>query len=165
MNPRMKCVLAFTLGAFGLILGTAPPVAAQRTSLPASLTTPSAEPAVISNQLRTALQLERKTLAGLEAASSNGETPIDETVIQFARDGYVLIRAAKHGLELRQATQKIPDPLIGVTLKRVDQAWNLSRIPVDKYSWGIPRGDYLSQSIPALGQAIRLLDQVLVVLP
>lgn len=165
MTPRVKLRLVLTLGALIVSLGGAPQVGAQKTSLPASVITPSPQPAVISRQLKLAQQLARKSLAGLEATSSDEATPIDESVIQAARDTYVLIRAARHGMELSQSTRKFPDPVMDLTFKRVTQAWDLARIPVDKYSWGIARGDYLRQSIPALSQVVRLLDQTLVTMP
>jgi len=90
---------------------------------------------------------------------------LSASVIQAARDTYVLIRAARHGMELAKSAQTFPDPVLDLTLKRVTQAWDLSRIPVDEYSWGIPRVDYRGQSIPALSQSMRLLDQALVMMP
>jgi hypothetical protein len=169
MTQRWRWNHAIALGSLGFILGLVLPAGAQTSSLPANVITPSSQSAVISNQLRLAKQLGGKALAGLQATSSDDAIPIDPTVIQAARDTYVLIRAARHGMELSKEEQNLkhrpPDPVLDLTFKRVTQAWDLSRIPVDKYSWGIPRADYLSQSIPALSQAIRLLDQALVMMP
>jgi hypothetical protein len=165
MTPRVKLRLVLTLGALLVALGGAPQAEAQKTSLPASVITPSPQQATISRQLKLAQQLARKALAGLEATSSDDAMPIDESVIQAARDTYVLIRAARHGMELSQSNRKLPDPVMDLSFKRVTQAWDLARIPVDKYSWGLSRADYLRESIPALSQAVRLLDQALVMMP
>ena len=165
MTQRRRWNQAIAVGSLAFILGWILPAGAQTSSLPTSVITPSPQSSVISNQLRLAKQLGGKALAGLQAARSDGAIPIEPSVIQAARDTYVLIRAARHGIELAKSAQKFPDPVLDFTFKRVTQAWDLSRIPVDKYSWGIPRADYLRQSIPALSQAMRLLDQALAVMP
>jgi hypothetical protein len=165
MTTRLKLRLVLMLAALMLSLGGAQQAEAQKTSLPASVITPSPQPAVISRQLKLAQQLARKALAGLEATSSDDAVPIDESVIQAARDTYVLIRAARHGMELAKETRRFPDPVMDLTFKRVTQAWDLARIPSDQYSWGNTRAEYLRKSIPALSQAVRLLDQVLVTMP
>jgi hypothetical protein len=165
MTPRVELRLILILGALLIGLGGAPQAEAQKTSLPASVINPSPQQAVISRQLKLAQQLARKALAGFEATSSDDATPIDESVIQAARDTYVLIRAARHGMELAKETSRFPDPVMDLTFKRVTEAWHLARLPVDKYSWGLSRADYLRESIPALSQAVRLLDQALVMMP
>jgi hypothetical protein len=147
------------------VTGGAVPYAAAQAKLPESAFTPSPESAVISRQLRQAQQLGRKALAGLEATSPDDTIPIDPNVVQAAKETYALIRSARHGMELSQSGKKFSDPLFDLTFKKVTQAWDLSRTPVDKLSWGIPRQEYLAQSVPALRQAIRILDQVLVVMP
>ena len=52
-----------------------------------------------------------------------------------------------------------------MAFKRVDEAWNLSRTPVDKYSWGMARQQYLEVSVHDLTAALHLVDQVLMLLP
>ncbi len=77
----------------------------------------------------------------------------------------MLIRAARHSIELAREGQKYPDPLLEMAFKRVDEAWNLSRTPVDKYSWGMARQQYLEVSVHDLTAALHLVDQVLMLLP
>src|SRR5712692_10612036 len=106
------------------------PAYAQKTSLPASTITASSERAVIKNQLAMASRLGRRALAGLQAAPRDDSIPLDEGTLQAARDTYVLIRAALHGLDLTRQTQKFPDPVVDLAYKRLTEAWNLSRSPV-----------------------------------
>jgi hypothetical protein len=47
----------------------------------------------------------------------------------------------------------------------VDNAWNLSRTPVDQYSWALTRQQYLEVAIRDLTAAMRQLDQALMILP
>jgi hypothetical protein len=150
---------------FMLALGGITPATAQKTTLDASTLTASKNPAVIRNQLMLAARLGRTTLAGLEAASPDGPLPMDESVVQPARDTYVLIRAALQGLEHVKESERFPDPLIDLVHKRVLDAWNLSRTPVDLSNREGTRQDYLGRAIPDLRQALRLIDQALVLLP
>ena len=82
--------------------------------------------------------------------------------LQAARDAYVLMRAARHGLNWRREARKFPDPILDLVFKRVEDAWNLSRTPVDRTGYGPV--DYAQMSIRDMTQAIRLLDQALTLL-
>jgi hypothetical protein len=53
--------------------------------------------------------------------------------------------------------------MLDLACKRVDQAFNLARYPVD--FTGVPRSEYISNSVQNLNQAIRLINQTLVILP
>ena len=125
----------------------------------------SRDPAVISTQLRTAAGLGRQTLDGLQRLPAVDTIPIDPQVLRTAHQAYVLIRAARHGLSNAIERQKYPDPLLELAFKRVDAAWELSRTPVDKASWGMSRQEYLSISIRDLTRALQLVDQALALLP
>ncbi len=148
-----------------LALGGVAPVAAQKTTLDGNALAPSKNPAVIRTQLTRAAQFGRKALAGLEATSPDAPMPPEDSVVQPARDTYVLIRAAVVGLEHAKESQRVPDPVIDLAYKKVFDAWNLSRTPVDRAGWGGSRGDYLALSVRDLRQALRLVDQALVLLP
>ena len=140
---------------------------AQKTTLPVSAYTSVGQSSVYTQQLRMASELGRRALAALENAPTDEGVPLDESVMQPARDTYVLIRAARHSMELARETQKYPDPLLEIAFKRVDSAWNLSRTPVDKFSWGesLTRRQYLDMSVHDLTLALHLVDQVLMLLP
>lgn len=148
-----------------LWLGPAKPALAQKVTLPPGILAASNKSAVYTGQLRMASELGRRALASLEAAPTDESTPLDESVVQPARDTYALIRSARHGMELARETQKVQDPLLDLAFKRVDDAWNLSRTPVDKFSWGMDRRQYLDVSVRDLTRALHLVDQVLVLLP
>jgi hypothetical protein len=150
-----------------LALGGVTPVAAQKTTLDGATLAASKNPAVIKNQLTLAAQFGRKALAGLEATSPDAPMPPEDSVVQPARDTYVLIRAALHGLEFAKESQRYPDPVIELAYKKVFDAWNLSRVPVDRAGWapGSSRREYLALSVQHLRQALRLVDQALVLLP
>jgi hypothetical protein len=142
-----------------------PPAHAQKTSLPANVVRIGKEQTWWTGQLRMARQIGGQALVGLQNAPTDDSVPIDEGVLQATRDTYVLIRAAKAGIEIFKGEQKFPDPIMDLTLQRVTQAWNLARTPVDKISWGLSRQEYLTLAIRDLGTSLRLMDQVLIVLP
>jgi hypothetical protein len=121
---------------------------------------------VIASQLRLADKLGRKALVGFQVASHDASVPMDAELMQASRETYGLIRGARHGLELLLGNQKFVDPVDPLSFKRLDDAWNLSRYPVDKISWaGIPRDEYLSDSLAHLTRALQLVDKALVLLP
>lgn len=161
----MTCTLKFTMLALLLCVAWASPSFAQKTTLPVSAYTASNKSAVYTGQLRMASEIGRRALTSLQAAPTDEGVPLEESVVQPARDTYVLIRAARHGIELAREDRKISDPLLELAFKRVDDAWNLSRTPVDKLSWGMTRQEYLDISVRDLTKALRLVDQVLVLLP
>ena len=158
-------LLAVVAAASALSLLWAAPALAQKTTLPPSLNTSKPQSAFIKNQLGIAVDLGRKTLAGLQALPVDDSIPIDEGTLQNARDTYVLIRAARHGMELAKANNRFSDPVLELSYKRVDSAWNLARTPVDRASDGVSRQQYLQESIRNLSEALRLLDQALVLMP
>jgi hypothetical protein len=139
--------------------------AAQKTSLPASEVRIEKQQAFWTQQLRRARAIGGQALVGLQNASGDASVPIDEEVLQAAQDTYVLIRAAKQGMEIYRGELKLRDPLIDLSLQRVTEAWNLARVPVDQITWGLSREEYLTRSIRDLGRSMRLLDETLLVLP
>lgn len=144
-------------------LGWAPPAAAQQSTLPANVVAPSKENRVIRNQLTLARKLEQQALDGITAGPPDNAVPIDPVALQAARDAYVLIRAARHGMGWQKEGKKLPDPLLDLVYQRVDKAWNLSRTPVDRKD--MRRAEYIEVSVRDMTQAISLLDQVLVMMP
>jgi len=147
------------------LVGVAP-VAAQKTTLDGATLAASKNPAVIKNQLTLAAKFGRKALAGLEATSPDAPMPPEDSVVQPARDTYVLIRAAVASLQHGKESQRYPDPIIDLAYKKVFDAWNLSRTPVDRAGWASSsRREYLALSVRDLSQALRLVDQALVLLP
>lgn len=163
---RRRTIWWSSLGlALAIWIGSAGPAAAQKVTLPAGVLAASNKSAVYTGQLRMASELGRRALASLEAAPTDDSAPLDESVVQPARDTYALIRSARHGMELARENQKITDPLLDLAFKRVDDAWNLSRTPVDKFSWGMTHQQYIDVSVRDLTKALHLVDQVLVLLP
>ena len=161
--------MAYMRGILTLVdflgLGAFTPALAQKTTLPVSAYTASNRSSVYTQQLRMASELGRRAVVALENAPTDDGTPLEESVVQPARDTYVLIRAARHSMELAREGQKYPDPVLEMAFKRVDEAWNLSRTPVDRYSWGMARHEYLELSLHDLTAALHLVDQVLILLP
>jgi len=137
-------------------------VTAQPTSLAPNVIAPSRESSVIRNQLTMARKLEQQALHGIMAIPADNSTPVDATSLQAARDAYVLIRAARHGLGWQREAKKFPDPILDMVFKRVEDAWNLSRTPVDRT--GYEPVAYAQVSLRDMTQAIRLLDQALALL-
>ncbi len=161
--------LGLSLVALGFLLGAALPVGAQ--GVPASMLVSSRDTTVVKSQLRLAVTLASDVLARLQAAPTDDSAPIDPVLLKRARDTYALIRAGRHGFELEKEWNDgkkgiLPDPIKDLAFKRVDDAWNLARTPVDmSSSLGIPRAEYLQRSIDAMSRAIQLLNQALALLP
>jgi hypothetical protein len=155
-------VLALVISS--LLAGWSPAVA-QQGSLPANVVAPSGQTSVIRNQLTLARKLEQQAMHGIMALPGDNSIPIDPVALQAARDAYILIRAARHGMGWQKEAMKFPDPVFDLVYKRVDDAWNLARIPVDAASSGMDRADYVQRSTQSMTKAIRLLDQALVMMP
>ena len=169
MTSRQVRKLALTVCTLALIFGATPQAGAQTphsklSTLPESAFAFSYDPVVIKQQLRMASQFGRKVVAGLQAASPDDATPIDDLVVRQARDTYGLLRSARSGMGLYKGVQKYPDPVFELAYNRVTQAWNLARTPVDRLCC-LPRQAYLAEAIPALTEALRLVDQALVLMP
>ena len=165
MKPRSPSWQLTALLSLLLLALMAAPAGAQKTTIPASMTAVKREQAWWVGQLRLAREIGQKTLVGLQHAPTDERTPIDESVYQAARDTYVLIRAAQHGVMEAVRDDKWHDPLLEITAKKVTAAWHLSRSPVDKAQSSMPRQEYLTVAIHDLQQSMRLVDQVLILLP
>jgi len=124
---------------------------------------PSKDPAVFKAQLLQFTQLTRKNLADIQALPPDDSSPVDPRVRQNARHAYVLVRAARWGMDVAMQTQTYKDPMLVLAHKRVEEAWNLARYPVDYTS--APRAEYISQSVQNLTRSLRLVQQALVILP
>jgi hypothetical protein len=125
---------------------------------------PSREPAVFKAQLLQASQLARRSIQEIQGLPIDDSIPVDPAVRYRARQTYVLLRAARWGMELakqRETTYK--DPMLDLAYKRVEQAFNLARYPVD--NTGAGRSEYVSRSVQDLNSAVRLINQALAILP
>ncbi len=149
------------------LVGHPLPVSAEmKSAIPDSMFHASPDKRQIASRLRLAAGIGKKVLAGLEASPRDNSIPMDESVMLAARETYALIRAARAGLEMALGNQKFPDPVDQLSFKKLDEAWNLSRYPLDALSSaGLPREQYLSESIQRESRALQLVNQVLVLLP
>lgn len=164
----MRFLARVGCGMAGLVLASlacACPAQAQKTTVAEGLLVQKAATAWWMGQLNQARVFGAKALAGLQASPPNDSDPVDEAVLQAARDTYVLIRSARGGIEMARSGRRINDPLLDIVFLRVDEAWNLARVPVDQISWGKPRAEYLNVSTASLGKSLRLLDQVFLLMP
>ena len=162
-SRTLPLIAVLFFSAFTISAG---PAHAQKTTIPDSLNVVNKEKAFWMSQLRLARQYGQKTLTGLQSAPTDEGAPIDESVYQAARDTYVLIRAARYGVFEAVREQHQPaDPMLEITARRVNEAWNLSRTAVDAASSSISRQEYLTRSIHDLSRSMQLLDEVFVTLP
>ena len=160
---RFGRVISIVAMVFIMALGLTATADAQKVTLPRSAVQPTFDLNTIKSQLRMGAELGRKVLAGLEAAPQDNAVPLDERLVQDARNTYALIRAAREGMEKQKDRQKTADPLFDLAYKRVTDAWNLARTPVDKYNRGIhERRRYLDISTRDLRRALQLVDQALI---
>jgi hypothetical protein len=164
-SPRPGLLLLVLLG----LLGSAGPARGQ--GVPESMLRANKDTGVIKSQLRLAVVLGGEVVAGLQAAPLDDSAPLDPALIRKARDTYALIRAGRHGFELEKEWNEgkkgiVPDPIKDLAFKRVDNAWNLSRTPIEYLSSaGISRQDYLTRSTQDMSKAIQLINQALGLLP
>lgn len=124
---------------------------------------PSREPSVYTSQLRQASRLGRSVLRSIQALPEDESIPVDDQLYQNARQTYVLLRAARHGMAAAMERQAAPDPVLGLAFRRVDEAWGLTRVAFDGRT--MRRADYVNESVRSLTRAMKLLDQALVMLP
>jgi hypothetical protein len=149
--------------AFGILVPL--PADAQKVTLPEETVKARPDLSVAKRQLTMADELGRRMLQSFRAAQANGAIPVDESLVQPARNTYALIRAARESMALRKEYMKYPDPVFELAYKRVTDAWNLSRTPVDKYTWSLERDNYLSISVRDVDRALQLVQQALIILP
>jgi hypothetical protein len=157
MYSRLRCPIVLLAG----LLIVVPPAFGQRPTPAEEMSRANKSPAKIVGQLRMATILGRKTLTGLQEAAPDDSVPLDEGLIQSARDTYFLIRGARAGLHLAREAKKFRDPILEYKIARITQAWNLSRTPVDYARSSLPRQEYLRRAIADLGQALMIVEQVL----
>ena len=149
---------SWALVAFLVLLPSAEPALAQEDPQPRR------DPAVFKEQLRQASVLGRRSIREIQALPVDDSVPVDPQVRHRARQVYVLLRAGRWGMELAmQRETTYHDPMLRLAHKRVDQAWNLARTPVDGTS--MPRAEYVSVSVRDLTRAVQLIDQALVIIP
>ena len=165
MTPQTLLTRLLALLALVLLMVTATPAEAQKTTLAPNTLVVKRDQKWWTGQLRVARELGQRALVGFRNAPMDEGTPIDEAVYQAARDYYVMIRAARYGIEGSVSDDKWKDPMLELTARKVDEAWHLSRAAVDKASSSMPRREYLEVAIHDLTQSVRLLDMVLVTLP
>jgi hypothetical protein len=159
-----RVILIAVLGLFGA-LGVVGTAHAQKTTVAPMSLLEKPEKAWWMGQLHQAREFGGRALAGLQAAPTDDSTPIDEDVLQDARNTYALIRSARGGIAIARGDRRQADPMIDLVYKRVDDAWNLARVPVDRVSWGNSRVEYLSAAVPSLEKSLHLLDQVFLLMP
>ena len=164
IRAASKLFAVFAAAVVLSLLGPASALA-QKTTLPPSLNVSRPQSAFIRNQLVVSVELGKKTLAGLQAMPVDDSIPIDEGTLQNANDTYVLIRAARHGMELAKEARRFPDPVMDMAFKRVDSAWNLSRVPVGMASSAVNRQRFIQESTQSLTRAVQQLEQALVIMP
>ena len=163
-QPALSRGLLILLAPVLLALA-ASPADAQKQTFPETVTAVKRDQKWWTGQLRLAREYGQKALVGLQNAPTDEGSPIDESVHQAARDTYVLIRAAQAGVTGALSDDKWRDPILELTARRVTEAWHLSRTAVDKAQSSLPRQEYLEVSVRDLGRSMRLIDQVLIILP
>jgi hypothetical protein len=141
------------------------PSHAQKVTLSEEAVKARPDMSVAKRQLTMASDLGRRTLQSFRAAQTDSSISVDENFVQPARNTYALIRAARESMDLKKQYMKYPDPVFDLAYKRVAEAWNLSRTPVDKYTWSMERDAYLSISVRDVDRALQLVQQALIILP
>jgi hypothetical protein len=123
----------------------------------------SPNPAIYKGELQQAVALTRTNLRDIQALPGDDSAPLPPQLIERCRSAYILIRAARYGMEKAHDRQRYSDPVFELAFKRVDDAWTQLRMPVD--GRGMVRNHYISQATANLTSAIRLMDQALMMIP
>jgi hypothetical protein len=133
------------------------------------MTKPSHLIPIITKQLRAAKRLGETALESFQAMPPDDliVTPksLDERTVEATRDTYIMIRAAKEGLDYRRYRQKSQDPVLELTYKKVFEAWNLARTGPGRLSSSMRRSQYLPLAIRDTKRALQLVDQALLLMP
>lgn len=154
----VACALA---GA--LVAGSLAPAFAQKSNLPPAVLKITPETAIIDSQIKLALNYAKRALEKYEAL---GELDSLEFAHQDASNCYVLLRVAREGMIMRKESKRRGvDPVLDIALKKLDDAWNISRAPVERLSWGQSRQEYLKLSVNHMGRTIALLEQLVLIFP
>ena len=148
---------------FGILVPL--PADAQKVTLPEEMVKARPELSVAKQQLTMYTEHARRLLQTYRMALANESIPIDENLVQPARNTYALIRAANESMGLMKQYMKYPDPVFELARKRLLEAQNLTRTPVDRYTWSMQREAYLSLSVRDVERALQLKEQALVILP
>jgi hypothetical protein len=122
----------------------------------------SQNPKVIGMQLRRAIGLGQQSLKALsQLRPEDSLEPVRGTMSNV----YVLIRAAREGMELNLQGKKARDPVDELVFKRVTAAWNLTRGPLDDMYSAMSRQEYIDRSIRSMTAAVDTLRQIEPLLP
>jgi hypothetical protein len=124
--------------------------------------------AVSQNRKTIGIQLRRAIDLGQQSLKALGQLGPDdslEPVRGTMSNVYVLIRAAREGMELNLQSKKWRDPVDELMFKRVTSAWNLTRGPLDDAFSAMPRQQYIERCIQSMTAAIDLLRQIEPLLP
>ena len=157
-RSKLIRLIAVLVGLIGLLASTSPIHAQEDPKA-------SPDPVVIKNQLLQFSLLTRKNLRDIQALPADDSIPVDPVVRSNARRAYILIRAARWGINLAMQKATYQDPMLVLAHKRVEEAWNLSRYPVDFAQPNVPRAEYISKSVQDLSRSLKLVQQALVILP
>ena len=163
---RSRILASILLALVALTVG-AMPACAQKSTLPETVTRPTRQSSGIVSQLQLAILEEKRALAGYEVAG-----PADDITDphQAASNAYVLIRAAREGMFQMIGMKKLhnpyfQDPMLDLAFKKVTDAWNRSRGPVDRLSNAVKRDEYLETSRRQMSEVIAMLEELLLIFP
>jgi hypothetical protein len=141
------------------LLGAARPAAARAQ---ASLDAISLDPRVQATQLRRALELSQRAVR--EFQQLGPEQPFDQP-LRTMNQVYVLIRAARSGMVDARGAKKFHDPVDDLVIKKVTDAWNMARRPLDDATSAIPRDEYIALSVRHMNATAVHLQTVVPLLP
>ena len=149
---------ALLAGAGAWLAGLLPaPASAQ-----GSIDVISTNPRVIGVQLRQALELSQRALRELQQLGP--EEPLDAPMRTMNR-AYELIRFAHSGMHDARGGRKFQDPIEDLQYRKVTDAFNISRRPLDEATSAYPRDEFIQRSIRNMSATVALLQQVIPLLP
>lgn len=154
-------VAALVVVLSGLLV-LAGPAAAQKSTYPDSMLRIVYEPRLIAAQLEAALAEAKKAMAGYEELGP--DDPV-EGPLQAITNSYFLLRVALAGMSGIRGQKKYPDPLLDLAYRKVEQAWNRARGPIDSIHTSAPRIQYIEWSRVMIRDVVGLLEQIVAIWP
>src|SRR5882724_8651135 len=114
MQFSVRSIIVAFVGVLGLLTAT--------TSIHAQEDPkPNPDPNVFKAQLLQFTQLTRRNLREIQALPADDSIPLDPGLRSSTRQAYILIRAARWGMDLALQRQANQDPILLLAHKRVEE--------------------------------------------
>lgn len=115
-----------------------------------------------ARQLRSAIELGSRVLQ--ELSTPEGPQRLNE-ILPEMRQMLAVVKGALELMDVAKHVSKFDDSLLDWSEKRTDRTLGLIRHGIDRSGEGLTWGQYLSETLPRLHEAVATLQQVVDVMP